>query len=170
MSEAGGSIRLSSEIGQGTTFSVSYPLSQAPAKHVHAPEARRVFAPELLNPSTIMICEDDNAVRAVLCEYLQGSGYQVISCDNSVEALLMAQQHRPETLITDIVMPGEDGIQLARQLRAQQPALNVILISGHTDQEVLRRLAECSDMTFLEKPFTSAALLDCLRRPPEKQN
>ena len=120
--------------------------------------------------SRILVIDDEPVLRLTLRYLLEQEGHQVWDAENGRVGVDICRSEHPDLVITDIVMPGEDGIQLARQLRAQQPALNVILISGHTDQEVLRRLAECSDMTFLEKPFTSAALLDCLRRPPEKQN
>lgn len=165
-----GSIRVTSHVGQGTSFSVYYPLVAHASERTPVEPKRLSFGPDLLNVSKVMICEDDDAVRGALCEYLQDCGYQVISCDNSMEALLLAEQHHPEALITDVVMPGQDGIQLALQLRARCPALNVILMSGHTDQEILQRVADCREMMFLEKPFTTAALMQCLHLAPEPEN
>jgi len=61
-------------------------------------------------------------------------------------------------------MPGGDGISLARQLRKAQPEVGVILISGHTDEDILKKAASCTDMLFLEKPFTSLQIQNCLRK------
>jgi len=158
-----GSIHVSSELGKGSVFSVYYPVTQARSESKPLEKQSASPTPPFLKPDTVVLCEDDAAVRAALCEYLQDLGYQVIPCDNSVQALLMAQQYRPEALITDIVMPGQDGIQLAQQLRGFNPALNVVLMSGHTDAEILHRISSCQDMRFLEKPFTATALIECLR-------
>jgi PAS domain S-box-containing protein len=166
-----GSIHVASELGQGTIFSVYYPIVQGTRESQHPTARERPSSPpEAFKLDTVVLCEDDDAVRAALCEYLQGLGYQVIPCDNSVQALLMAQQHHPGALITDIVMPGQDGIQLARQLRELNPMLNVVLMSGHTDAEILHRVGTCTDMRFLEKPFTSAALLECLQARTDLPN
>lgn len=159
-----GSIYVSSEVGQGTTFEIYYPVANAEAGGEKAAAEQEQAAAIVPKVGTVLVCEDDEAVRAGLSEYLQLMGYHVIACDNSVEALLVAEQQRPEVLITDIIMPGEDGIRLARQLRKNNPELKIILMSGHTDEEILQRVAECTDMAFLEKPFTAASMMESLNR------
>lgn len=164
-----GSIHVTSKVGRGTKFHIYYPAA-APGSHQPIMEVGSPVTNELplISADSVMVCEDDEAVRSALSEYLEMMGYDVIACDNSVQALQVAEQQTPEVLITDIIMPGKDGIHLAQELRKRCPNMKVILMSGHTDEAILKKASSCGDMIFLEKPFTADALMQCLRRAATK--
>jgi len=128
-----GWIEVESEVGQGTTFTVYFP------------ESKRSVAPSVLDNSgnaprghdTILVVEDDGAVRLVLVRTLKSLGYQVIEAANGHEALAQWAENREKIslLITDMVMPeGMTGSELARRLRAEKPDLGVIISSGYNSE------------------------------------
>jgi CheY-like chemotaxis protein len=152
----GGHADVRSEPGHGTAFTIRFPrVGEAAAAHAPAP---LVDVPR--GTETVLVCEDEDAVRDLVCEMLRMSGYTVIEARHGGEALLLCEQSREpiDLLLTDVVMPQMSGRQLAERLAPLQPDMKVLFMSGHTDDAVIRHGVKNAMMTFLQKPFTPVAL------------
>jgi two-component system cell cycle sensor histidine kinase/response regulator CckA len=110
----------------------------------------------------ILIVDDEAAIRMLLCHALQRSGFTPLEAASGDEALAVAEGHRETivALVSDIVMPGMSGPELARNLEHAQPGIKVVLMSGYTEQ------LQCIEpgWEFLQKPFSPAVLCDILER------
>jgi two-component system cell cycle sensor histidine kinase/response regulator CckA len=108
----------------------------------------------------VLVVEDEPAVRALTCLVLRGYGYSVLEAGGPREAVRVAagQAGPIELLVTDVVMPGAGGRQLAELLRAGRPGLRVLYLSGYTDDSVVRHGVMREEVHFLQKPFAPAAL------------
>ncbi len=156
--QMGGEITLSSTPGAGTTVTVELPLGEGP---VEVPEAKPALAPSAPARARVVLVEDQMAVRRVLREILERSGYEVLEARDAEEALRRsAHGEPPHVLVSDVVMPGMDGIELARTLRDRYPALRVILVTGYAD--ATDRARKTADR-FLQKPFSNEELVDAVR-------
>jgi CheY-like chemotaxis protein len=115
---------------------------------------------------TILIVEDEPRVRTVIRRMLERLGYTVHDAATGAEALSLAETlpEPPDLLLADMVMPGQSGPALAKQLRARWPGLRVLFMSAHTDDELLRRGLFGFAMLFLEKPFTADLVARAVRR------
>jgi CheY-like chemotaxis protein len=153
--QSGGQIRVRSEPGNGTTFSIYLPQVDAVAD---APAAKPRTA--LRGTETIMLVEDEEQVRAVARTILQRHGYHVLEMRSGQEALTYCQTHPApiDLLLTDVVMPQMSGPELAHQLSGTRPALVVLCMSGYTDDSIVRHGFLQADLSFLHKPFTSESL------------
>ena len=108
---------------------------------------------------TILLVEDEGYVRDVASEILQSEGYAVITARSGSEALACFEKHGPfKLLVTDVIMPGMNGRELAVRLKALQPSLKTIYMSGYTDNPVLRSDFQAPEVTYLQKPFTLETL------------
>jgi PAS domain S-box-containing protein len=109
---------------------------------------------------TVLLVEDVDTVRALAREILRLNGYTVIEARHAREALLLSEAHRGpiHLMLTDVVMPGMSGGELARRLRTQRPATRVLCMSGYADDVLFRRGVQEEEIAFLQKPFTAAAL------------
>jgi PAS domain S-box-containing protein len=154
--QCGGSIHVYSEPGLGTTFKIYLPAvaAAAPARRPQA-AARPPRGSE-----TILLVEDDEAVRKVAHMALTLYGYQVITASDGAEALqLMQNEAGPlDLVLADIVMPNLSGPALAEHLRQRHPQLKVILTSGYTDDVVVRHGLLNSEMSFIQKPYSALGL------------
>jgi PAS domain S-box-containing protein len=155
--QSGGYIWVYSELGHGTTFKVYLPQVEAPAEAVREPAATTGTP---VGTETVLLAEDDAMLRPLARELLVKLGYRVLEASNSAAALAAARAHQGEIhlLISDVVMPGESGVQLARQIMADRPQLRVLYISGYTDEAVVRHGLLAPGVNFLQKPFTPAVL------------
>ena len=155
--QSGGYIWVYSELDHGTTFKVYLPLVEAPAETVRAPVAT-TGSPG--GTETVLLAEDDEMLRPLARELLAKLGYRVLEAPDAATALATARAHPGEIhlLISDVVMPGENGVQLARQLMADRPRLRVLYISGYTDEAVVRHGLLAPGLNFLQKPFTPDVL------------
>jgi PAS domain S-box-containing protein len=162
--QAGGAIRVESRPDAGSTFTVYLPAAEERvAARVQLPVAPS--APRGLG-ETVVIAEDEDALRVLLGRVLAGSGYQVISGRNGAEALeaVRARGGRVDLLLTDLVMPRMSGAELAAALSGEQPGLKVLYMTGHTDDPALLGGVDVGAIELIQKPFTSEALLGLVRR------
>jgi PAS domain S-box-containing protein len=155
--QSGGSISVESAPGEGTTFKVYLPRVD---EAVDRPAAS--VAPTLARGSeTILLVEDDQEVRALARETLDGHGYVVIPAATPAEALRLASSHagRIHLLVTDVVLPQLSGRGLAERLMPDHRDLRVLYMSGYTDDAMVRHGVLEEGTVFLQKPFTPATFL-----------
>ena len=114
---------------------------------------------------TILVVEDELGIRELVRDVLQMAGYEVLIAPNSEEALREAQSYgKPiQLVITDLIMPGVDGLELSRRLKARQPDIKVILMSGYGEDRIDEVGGLQAGMAVLEKPFTTPILLSKVR-------
>lgn len=109
---------------------------------------------------TILLAEDDTALRALNERVLRAAGYQVLTAANGAEALELARTHEGsiDIVATDVVMPQMNGRSLVDQVAESRPGTRVLFMSGYTDDDVMRRGVYQADVIFLQKPFTPEQL------------
>jgi CheY-like chemotaxis protein len=146
-------VTVASEPGQGTAVRAYFPRAELPET---PPETAAGPAPAA---ACILVVEDNDAVREVAREALEMEGYRVIEASDGPQALELCQRWEGplDLVVTDVVMPHMSGGELVRQLAARRRDLRVLLISGYTDDAVVRHGIEAG-MPFLQKPFSLEAL------------
>jgi two-component system, cell cycle sensor histidine kinase and response regulator CckA len=154
--QSGGFIWVYSEPGQGTTFKIYLPRVDAPAEPLGAPRE----AGTLAGTETILLAEDDDMLRPLARGLLERLGYTVLEAENAERAVSVAGAHVGpiHLLVADVVMPGASGRELARRLAQSRPDTKVLYISGYTDDAIVHHGMLEPGLTFLQKPFTPAAL------------
>jgi two-component system, cell cycle sensor histidine kinase and response regulator CckA len=163
VTQLGGRIAVQSESGKGTRFDLRLPTCQHPAVKATKPRVERA---DLHGSETVLVVEDEAAVRTTVERILRHWGYRVISAeclDEAVDAWRRAAG-AVDLLVTDVVLRGESGARVAERLRTFAPALPVLYMSGHADDVVFRQLKEDDRSAFLEKPFTPVSLGNAARR------
>jgi DNA-binding response OmpR family regulator len=158
--QAGGYVWVSSEVGRGSTFKIYLPRIDQPATE---PEAEGPMP--LRGWETVLLVEDESALRSIAREILEEHGYRVIDASGPEEAIEIAGR-LPETihlLVTDVVMPRMNGRVLAESLVVGRPDLRILYMSGYTDDIIAHRGVLESGTQLLEKPFTARALLGRVR-------
>jgi CheY-like chemotaxis protein len=161
--QCGGGASIESAPGRGTSVQVLLPLSAArPA----SPARRAEPSPSLEGDETILLVEDEAAIRKLIQTVLRQRGYHIISACDGAEAVELARE--PETkidlVITDVVMPRLSGIELAKQLRTTRPGLKMIFMSGYAQEGSFAKTPMGEDAEILEKPFSPTLLLGVVRR------
>jgi PAS domain S-box-containing protein len=157
--QSGGGVRVSSEPEQGTTVKVFIP-------RVEGEEFSATEAPaSLRGDETVLVVEDEDGVRELLWNVLTEHGHTVLEARNGGDALTVAAGygHPIQLLLTDVVMPGMGAGQMVDELLAERPQLEVLYISGYTDEEVMRRGIMRSGAAFIHKPFTAVELMQKVR-------
>ncbi|MGE0233700.1 MAG: cell cycle histidine kinase CckA, partial [Flavobacteriaceae bacterium] len=170
--QTGGFIYADSTPGEGTTFSIYLP------RHIPAPvelektEAAPVkpAARDLTGEGTILLVEDEDAVRAFGARALASRGYTVLEAATGAEALdiMESQGNSVDLIVSDVIMPEMDGPTLINELRKKRPDLRVIFVSGYAEEEFARNLAENEQFDFLPKPFTLKQLAETVKEALEK--
>jgi CheY-like chemotaxis protein len=160
--QSGGNIWVSSEVGRGTTFKIHLPRAMRPSQ-VSA-LGTRPAKPEKGN-ETILLVEDDVAVRTLTLEILQANGYSVVEARSPQEAIQIAQNHQSliHLMLTDVVMPFMSGHDLARKVVVERPEIRILYMSGYTDDTVIRHGVNNPTTAFLPKPFMPDALVRKVR-------
>lgn len=164
VTQSGGSVGLSSEEGSGTCVEILLPLTEEKetvpsASLPHDTKGKR-------KGRTVLIAEDEEALRELLCEVLKRSDYKVLEAINGKCAYEFFQTHQDEidALVTDLVMPIMGGIELGEKVRRARPTLPIVFMSGYSNRSV-----EPGPLTaFIEKPFHPVALLNALREVLEE--
>jgi PAS domain S-box-containing protein len=161
--QSGGTIWVYSEAGHGTTFKIYLPRAEGAV----APLVRSDRAGELpRGMETVLLVEDDPAVRDLVARVLGWQGYTVLETADGQEALRLARQHggKIHLLLTDVVMPGLSGMALARQLAPLQPGMKLLFMSGYADNAVVQHSILDASVAFLQKPFSSLVLARKVRQ------
>jgi PAS domain S-box-containing protein len=161
--QSGGYIWVYSEPGQGTTFKLYFPLvSEAPEVFSKPREHTEVRG----GSETILLVEDDEAVRDLILITLRNEGYTVLDASTPEAAIELAAKYlgKVDVLLSDIVMPSINGIRLIPLLTTSRPDLKVILMSGYAAETLARQAPLPPDVIFIEKPFTRDSLLKAIQR------
>jgi PAS domain S-box-containing protein len=159
--QSGGYIEVDSEEGQGSTFSISLPLvEESHANVVPAPADVSARGAE-----TILLVEDEEAVRHLLARGLRNHGFTVMTASDGAEALRLVHDRTPhiDLVATDVVMPNMSGRDLADRLRKERSGLKVLFMSGYTDDTLLRHGVYEAREAFLQKPFALQAFASKVR-------
>jgi CheY-like chemotaxis protein len=158
--QSGGYIWVYTEPGKGTSFKVYLPRVPAPAEALAVPEPTSVPA---LGNETVLLVEDEEAVRKLECKTLEARGYRVLEAADGGEAVEIAERESVDLLLTDMVLPGMGGGEIAVRVREIHPRVKVLYTSGYTDDAIVRRGLMERGAAFLEKPFTPNRLARKIR-------
>ena len=161
--QSGGAVTAESQPGQGSVFRVYLPCVRG-VSIVEAPAAPVATPPR--GTETILVVEDEDAVRSLARRILGARGYRIIEARNGRDALDRARTAGGEIdlVLTDVVMPEMGGRELAEALTRERPETRVLFMSGYTDDDILRRGLNAPGAAFLHKPFTVHELTDTVRR------
>jgi DNA-binding response OmpR family regulator len=161
MRQSHGAIGVQSAEGAGSCFTLYLPRVRATAASVGADAPSSHDQAPLGRGETILLVEDEMMVRQVARRMLEAEGYSVLTAPDAVSArsIFERQGATIALMVTDVMMPGESGIELAAFLRQQRPELAVIFISGYSDTELPDRDGRPGADDFVQKPFTSSQLL-----------
>jgi CheY-like chemotaxis protein len=160
--QSGGLVKVESEAGRGTTFRVYLPRTGAAAAGETGRSGVRALP---RGAETVLLAEDEAAVRTLTALILRSAGYTVLEAASGDDALRVATGHAGPVhlLVTDVVMPGTGGRELADRVTALRPGLRVLYLSGYTDDAVVRHGVLRAEVNFLQKPFAPAALGQAVR-------
>lgn len=162
--QSGGHIWVYSELGQGTTFKIYLPRMEAAVPVTAKPQA--YAATSLHGVETILVVEDDEALKAVTAQALEKFGYKVLLAGHGEDALSICEQY-PATIhlmLTDVVMPQMSGGELAKRLKSLCPAIKVLYMSGYTDNAIVHHGVLDKGLAFLQKPFKVNTLIAKIRQ------
>ncbi len=160
--QSGGFIWVYSEPAKGTIFKVYFPRVAGIAEAILRPTDQR---PARGGTETILLVEDNDALRELVARTLQKAGYTVLQSGSSETALELAatRKERIDLLLADIVMPQISGVQLVNRMRESAPELKALLMSGYSPLNLSQLTAIPAGVTFIEKPFTRSSLLSNIR-------
>ena len=160
--QSGGYVWVYSEIGKGTTFKIYLPSVEEEV----APQEKKPAAAALpRGTETVLLVEDEEGVRNLAKEYLESCGYKVLVAEDGNAAIELVSKHSGpiDLVMTDIVMPGISGSDLAKRVESLRPDIRVVYMSGYTDQAIIHHGILSSDVLLLQKPFTMSTLAHKLR-------
>ncbi len=168
VTEGGGNITVSSEVGRGATFRAYLPRTTDAAD---APDAAPGHLDMPCGTETVLLVEDEEMVRTQVGTVLRMCGYRVLEARHGAEALLANRRHEGpiHVMVTDVVMPEMSGYDLAGRLAAERPDTKVIFMSGYTSQALTHHGASASDTILLQKPFTPDVLARKVREVLDEQ-
>lgn len=167
MTQCGGHVRVTSEVGSGTVFHLLFPAT------VETGEPN-LLQRESLTPGsteTVLVVEDEPAVRSITRTMLESQGFRTLVAGSGLAAQKIIDEYQGpiHLLLTDVVMPKMGGRELARLLRTRRPEMRIVFMSGHTDETIVELgLVEAGD-AFLQKPFTTVGLVRKIRRVLDKE-
>ena len=160
--QSGGFIWVYSELGKGTSFKIYLPRVDQPEDKANT---TLLFAEAPRGTETILLAEDEQDVREVAREFLESGGYTVIEASNGADALRLATEHKAaiDLLVSDMVMPGMTGKELARRLKQQHSGVGVVYMSGYSEQTAAETAETDGKMLLLTKPFSRGSILRTVR-------
>jgi signal transduction histidine kinase/ActR/RegA family two-component response regulator len=158
----GGRIEVDSTVGVGTRFAIHLPLAaDSQSARLTPVQPMSVVA----QTATVLLVEDESAVRILAHRILERAGYRVLDARHGADALLLWRQHAPQidAVVTDLVMPEMGGRALADRLHSMNPTLPIVFMSGYSDDEMTRRGFADAEIAFLAKPFSADSLVGAVR-------
>jgi hypothetical protein len=160
--QSGGFIWVYSELGKGTSFKIYIPRVDQAEEHPGAPKPT---AEVPTGTETVLLTEDEQDVREIAREFLESGGYKVVEAKDASEAVQLARQHNGaiDLLVTDMVMPGMTGQELAVQLQREYPGLCIVFMSGYSEHAATEMANADPTVRLLSKPFSRGALLRTVR-------
>ena len=160
--QSGGYIWVYSEPGHGTTFKLYFPATTA-AQEVPVTRSEIVSRPA---GQKVLVVEDEAMIRSNVSECLQQLGYEVLEAENGEAALQLCNKHQGEIdlVLTDLVMPGISGHQLAGELAQRRPEIKMLFMSGYTEDSAARRDILLKGSAFLQKPFSVGDLSNAVQQ------
>jgi signal transduction histidine kinase/ActR/RegA family two-component response regulator len=169
MKQSGGHINVYSEPGSGTTFRLYLPRT---ARDAEAPKAAAIASMPKGGGETVLVVEDNTALRRVVVRQLEGLGYQVIEADTAASGLAVLESREVDIVFSDIVMPGGmDGFELARTVIDRWPATRVVLTSGFPEPQLNGNLgSRVLSVRLLSKPYRKEDLADALHEALQKRD
>ncbi len=166
--QSGGYVWVYSEMGRGTTFKIYLPRVDAPA------DTSEFAVPpkELKGAETILLAEDDETLRSLTTGILRKLGYTVLAAATPDTARAIARDHHGpiHLLLTDVVMPGSSGRDLARELAKSRPQTNVLFVSGYTGEAMIQHGLTEPGLNYLQKPYTPSVLAAKVREVLSQQS
>ncbi len=166
----GGEIKVESEPGRGTSFEIILPLqikeSVVTGEKDFSPARDKEGKESSMSKPLILVVEDEPHIREMLAEMLEGQGFQVVSAANGQEALEWLKEHNfsVDLIITDVVMPKMDGVQLFRELQKFAPQIPMIFISGYAEHILEKYGVDETSFKIIKKPFTFSQILGEIRK------
>ena len=163
--QCGGKVHVESAPGRGARFTIYLPRA-TPDSAPSAAQPDRVADPGHPTRATLLLVEDEPVLRSLSQRALENEGYTVLTAEDGFDALAVAETFSGaiDLLITDVVLPGLNGRALAARLRERRPGLEVLYMTGYTDDEILRRGLMDDQVNLLDKPFNATQLLHAARR------
>jgi two-component system cell cycle sensor histidine kinase/response regulator CckA len=162
--QSGGFIWVYSEKGHGTTFKLYFPPAAAEKQQGSSLRSETSLA-TLAGNESILLVEDENALRQATRAFLETSGYTVLEASHALEAITIARNNPGiDLLLTDVVMPGMSGRQLSEELCHLFPGLRVLYMTGYTDDMVVHHGVLQEGVSLVQKPFTRITLLKQVRK------
>jgi CheY-like chemotaxis protein len=160
--QTGGGISVESEVGKGSTFRIYLPVELAPVDFTRTPLSPLEKSD---NFETVLVVEDEDIVRELVCDVLEHQGYNVLCACDGIEALNMAEDYDGEIhlLVTDVIMPHMNGHELAHKLTALRPDMKVLYVSGYSDNDIGDHGTLDPRFELLQKPFTPQVLARKIR-------
>lgn len=160
--QSGGAIVVDSKLGQGTAFHIYFPHETAPIDHSKPAPPLAMFRS---NSETVMVVEDDEIVRDLICDVLEENRYTVLCAEDGPTAVKIADNYETiiDLLVTDVVMPQMNGPELASRLCLSRPELSVLYVSGYSVDDMGDRGVLTDDVQLLQKPFSPQSLLQRVR-------
>jgi CheY-like chemotaxis protein len=159
--QSGGDVAVETEVGRGTTFSVYLPREDAPATVT----TRRSEPVTGTGHGTVLVVEDEDAVREIVVRSLRGAGYEILSARSGGDALVLCEKWagRIDLLLTDVVMPQMSGPELAQRLTQQMPSLKVLFMSGYPDDSIVHHGVLNTGVRLISKPYETTELARVVR-------
>ncbi len=166
--QSGGTISVYSEVGHGSSFRVYLPCVDQEVEQPSWPSEVEAMG---AGTETILLVEDEDAVRSFVTEVLEDSGYKVLPAENGPNALTLCQNYSEpiDLLISDVIMPKMGGAELKNQVVNLIPGIKVLFISGYTNDSMAGRGIDDPNLAFLEKPFTPDSLTRKVREVLERE-
>jgi two-component system cell cycle sensor histidine kinase/response regulator CckA len=168
--QTGGYVLVDSKLGEGTTFRIYLPRHQeagedSEARPVSSKAQPEQAAADLTGSGTVLLVEDEDAVRSFASRALTTRGYKVLEASSGAEALEMMdrQQGAVDLVVSDVVMPEMDGPTLLSHLRKKKPDIRIVFMSGYAEEAFRKNLCEGEKFVFLPKPFTLKRLAETIK-------
>jgi PAS domain S-box-containing protein len=155
--QSGGSIWVNSEMGMGTSFKIYLPQAQGISE---VPASKKSLTTLRQGSETILLVEDDPGVRELVCAMLTAKGYTVLAAERPSDVESICEKHSGSIhlLLTDMVLPGASGREIAKRVGALRPGVRVLYMSGYTDDALIRDPSLDESFAFLQKPFSQGSL------------